>query len=234
MTVRCAANLPFVMDIPTDLGKRIGILGGTFDPVHNAHLALAETVKEQFQLDTVLFIPASLPPHKQKVSTSFDHRTKMLQLALEGRDGFRVTKLESMRTGPSFSIDTLRVLRKSMGDDVRFFFIIGMDAFFEIATWKEYSQLPMYANLVVVDRPGNVHGNFSDIIQRDFPAFRRDVSELIWSAPGAPGKIIFFKMTPLAISSTRIREQAGYGSSIFNDLPDAVGQYIKEHGLYRR
>lgn len=223
------------MDLPGNIGKRVGILGGTFDPVHDAHLALAEAVKKGFYLDAVLFIPAALPPHKQQVATSFEHRAAMIECALSGRAGYYLSRIEGTRPGPSFSIDTLRALRSFLGEDVRFFFIVGMDAFAEIATWKEYRQLPFYANLVVVDRPGAWKECFADRVQRDFPQFSKEGCSDTWSARNVPGKIVFFNLPSMPISSTEIRESIGaQGAGLLGQVPEMVRNYIAAHGLYRR
>ena len=130
------------------------MLGGTFDPVHTGHLAIADTAAAQFALDSVLFIPASLPPHKQDYTvSSFEDRAAMLESALSKRPGFFISRLEADRTGPSYSIDTLAELRQQLGNEVNLYFIIGMDAFAEIVTWKEYDRLLDFAHFIVVDRP---------------------------------------------------------------------------------
>lgn len=222
------------MDIPGNIGKRIGILGGTFDPVHNAHLALAEAVKKEFQLDAVLFIPAALPPHKQQITTPFEHRAAMIECALNGRPGFYLSRLEGCRSGPSFSIDTLRTLRNFFGEEVLFFFIVGMDAFAEIATWREYRQFPLYVSFVVVNRPGAGNEIIADIVRRDFPEFSRENYSDVWSAQQLSGKIIFFNFPSLPISSTAIRENAGSkGVDQIGQVPEKVKSYIAKHGLYR-
>lgn len=222
------------MDIPGNIGKRIGILGGTFDPVHYAHLFLAEAVKKGLQLDAVLFIPAALPPHKQQVTTPFEHRAAMIECALSERSGFFLSKLEGCRPGPSFSIDTLRILRNFFGEEVLFFFIIGMDAFAEIATWREYRQFPLYVNFVVVNRPGAGTECFDDRVRRDFPEFSKEECADVWSAQNVPGKIIFFNLPPMLISSTRIRKNVGAkGVGFLEQVPEKVKGYIAKHGLYR-
>lgn len=220
-----------VMDIPSDIGNRIGILGGTFDPVHNAHLALAEAVKKHYRLDSVLFIPALLPPHKQKLSTSFQHRAAMIGCALEGRSGFYLSKLEGFREGPSFSVDTLRSLHRLVGKDAHLFFIVGMDAFVEISTWKEYRNLPRYANIIVADRPGPYPQGFDQVMHRDFPEFRPESSGAVWAAEDISGRIYHFEIPLMPVSSTAIR-RAGLTGPDSDNLPGKVKQYIKEHGLY--
>ncbi len=222
------------MDISGNIGKRIGILGGTFDPVHDAHLALTDAVKKEFQLDAVLFIPAALPPHKQQVTTPFEHRAAMIECALNGRTGYYLSKLEGCRPGPSFSIDTLRTLRNFFGEEVLFFFIIGMDAFAEIATWREYRQFPLYVSFVVVNRPGTCKEIIAEVVRRDFPEFSREGCTDVWSAQKISGKIIFFNLPSMPISSTGIRENVGTkGAGLLEQVPEKVKSYIAKHGLYR-
>ena len=142
------------MELPHNLGRRVGILGGTFDPVHNGHLAIAEAVRQALALSGLLFIPAFLPPHKPTYTISpFVQRAAMLELAVVDRPGFFVSLLEAEREGPSYSIDTLRTLRQTLGEEVHLFFIIGMDAFAEIHTWKANRELLDQASFVVMGRP---------------------------------------------------------------------------------
>jgi nicotinate (nicotinamide) nucleotide adenylyltransferase len=132
---------------------RIGIFGGTFNPIHLAHLRSAEEVRAALRLDHVLFIPSAAPPHKRSDGlTSPAHRLAMVRLAIRGNPHFRVSTIEIERRGRSYSVDTLRALRRRI-PGARFFFIMGMDAFREIATWKEYRSLFALSNIVVTSRP---------------------------------------------------------------------------------
>jgi nicotinate-nucleotide adenylyltransferase len=135
-------------------GKRIGLLGGTFDPVHFGHLAAAKAVHETLKLDTVTFIPAYQPPHKHCISLStFSHRSAMLEIALTSWPDFSISYMEARRNGPSYTCDTLADLRKTLSAEVRLFFITGIDAFQEIHTWKKYHTLLHYADFAVIARP---------------------------------------------------------------------------------
>lgn len=221
------------MELPQNLGRRVGILGGTFDPVHNGHLALAEAVKKSFELDSVLFVPAAQPPHKLSYHISlFEHRFAMLDLALKGRSSFIVTALEAKRQGPSFSIDTLRSLRNILGEAVELFFVIGMDAFAEIASWKEYSSLGNYANFVVAARPDQCRTKLAEIVGLSFAGYERTEQKSCWQCAGRTGKIYNFALPPVSVSSSQVRHEVLQGKVVDGLVPDAVQQYIADNGLY--
>ena len=212
-------------------GRRTGILGGTFDPVHNGHLAVARLALERLKLDRVMFIPAARPPHKRAGAiTSFAHRAAMLELALGAEPCFELCRIEEKRPGPSYSIDTLRQLRRLFADD-RFFFIIGLDAFAEIDSWKEWRQLPRFTSFAVINRSGPEKFAGREIIPRLFPRCRQEEKN-IWSIV-AGGKICFLDMEPLPVSSTRIRTRIRAGRSVNDLTPAAVADYIYRNHLYR-
>ncbi|MBU0479873.1 MAG: nicotinate-nucleotide adenylyltransferase [Proteobacteria bacterium] len=217
----------------SERGGRTGVLGGTFDPVHLGHLAVAEHAFASLQLNRVLFIPAARPPHKPDLKiTPFVHRAAMLELALQDRPGFVLSTMEEKRSGPSFSVDTLRELRSVLGEAEKIFFLIGMDAFAEIATWKNYRLLPELCDLVVIDRP-------------DFPLelMKKTVSLFDPDPPGtagSPGRnrvragaFHALAMEPVDISSTRIRKTVGEGGAVRGLVPPGVADYIEKKGLYR-
>ncbi|MBW1936644.1 MAG: nicotinate (nicotinamide) nucleotide adenylyltransferase, partial [Deltaproteobacteria bacterium] len=130
---------------------RLGILGGTFDPVHFGHLRLAEEIAEELELEKVYLIPAAAPPHKEKKPlTSFQHRLEMVRMAASASPMLEALDMEGRRQGLSYSIETLREFHRIFPDDLKLFFIIGMDAFVEIETWKDYKSLFDYADFVVV------------------------------------------------------------------------------------
>ena len=137
--------------------QKIGLLGGTFDPVHNGHLAVANHVQLALKLDSILFIPAALPPHKPghddgREISSFIHRLTMLEKAIVKNSSFAVSDIEGKRSSPSYSIDTIKILISQIGKQADLFFIIGLDAFLEIDTWKHYKDLPDLVNFVVISR----------------------------------------------------------------------------------
>lgn len=222
------------MELPHNLGRRVGILGGTFDPVHNAHLAIAEAVRQAISLSGLLFVPAFLPPHKPTYTISaFAHRAAMLALAVANRPGFLVSCLEAERLGPSFSIDTLKALRVWLGPEVELFFIIGMDAFAEIHTWKAYRELLNYTSFVVIGRPDHCQQSCGQTVAADFPGYAFVEAAGCWQGEQGQGAIHPLAVPPMEVSSTRIREAVRQGGSISDLVPAAVADYIETHGLYR-
>ena len=222
------------MQFSHNLGRRVGILGGTFDPVHNAHLAIAEAVRQGMALSGLLFVPAFLPPHKPTYAISaFGHRAAMLEIAVASHPGFQVSRLEAEREGPSFSIDTLKALRDLLGAETELFFIIGMDAFAEIHTWKAYRKLLEYASFVVIGRPDHCQQSCGQTVVADFPGFVFAEAAGCWQKESGQGAIYPLAVPPMEVSSTRIREAVRQGRSIADLVPPAVADYIAAHGLYR-
>jgi nicotinate-nucleotide adenylyltransferase len=222
------------VELPHNLGKRVGILGGTFDPVHHGHLAIAEAVHQALALSSILFIPAFLPPHKPTYAISaFAHRAAMLDLAVAGHPGFFVSRLEAEREGISYSIDTLRTLRQVLGKDVQLFFITGMDAFAEIHTWKANRELLNHASFVVIGRPDHCQHSCGQTVATNFPGYSFVETLGSWQGEPGQGAIYPVAMAPMQVSSTGIREALRQGRSVRNLVPAAVADYIEAHGLYR-
>ena len=189
---------------------RIGVLGGTFDPPHFGHLALAEEALNKCGLDKILFIPARYPPHKsaENVSSEID-RMNMLKLALEGRPEFEISDLELNRNGLSYTVDTLREIRESFLDS-EIFFIIGADNISEMEYWHRPEGILELAAVVAFTRTGfESKGKFSSRIEQ-------------------------YEMTPVDISSTCVRTRVRNKRSIAGLVPEAVERYISEKGLYGR
>ena len=190
--------------------KKIGLLGGTFDPVHNGHLAVASHVLDELGLDAIWFIPAALPPHKaghadgQEIS-GFDHRFFMLERAIAGNTSFILSDIEAKRTSPSYSIDTINILIQEIGKQADLFFIIGVDAFLEIDTWKQYKDLPDLVNFVIISRPTYSPDKVGEVILSNFFDYTYDQTSDTWSSPHRHGSIILQHMEPMPISSTDIR-----------------------------
>ena len=146
---------------------RLGIFGGTFNPIHFGHLRPAEEIREQLGLDRVLFVTSARPPHKKNLwEVSFQHRHRMLELALEGEEHFVASDLENRRSGRSYSIETLKQLRTEFGPSVSFYFIVGMDSFLEITTWKNYRELFEHSAFAVMNRPGFDCEELETVIKR--------------------------------------------------------------------
>lgn len=212
---------------------KTGILGGTFNPIHNAHLSIAEASLESCRLDRVLFLPAAIPPHKDVAEeVSFDHRFNMVELAIEKNPKFMASDLETKRPGASYSVDTLAQLRQLYPDD-EFYFIIGLDSFRDITTWKNYQQLFELANIIVASRPGPGDDDPLQLlpvaIKNQFCYDERSLKLRHKSGR----ELIFINDTRFAISSTSIRENVATGQSINNIVPPPVISYIEENRLYR-
>jgi nicotinate-nucleotide adenylyltransferase len=212
---------------------KLGILGGTFNPIHLGHLRVAEEIGEDLGLEKVYLIPCGVPPHKSPHPVAdFCHRLEMTRLASGISPLLGVWDLEGKRPGLSYSVETLRLFRSHFGSGLELFFIIGMDAFLEIKTWKEYRNLFRYASFVVINRPGYDTGelfNFLDSLNVGF----------VWDAEGGyfrhPSGNILLKRdtTVMDISGSRIREMVNSGKSIRFLVPEGVREYIEKVGLYQ-
>jgi len=190
--------------------SRVGIIGGTFDPIHFGHLAAAEEAREKYSLDLVLFIPAGAPPHKNTDSLAeARHRYNMVTAAIRGNKYFAVSRLEAERQGTSYSVDTVREIRSYMSDDSVLYFIIGADTAALVCTWKEYEAIEELARFIILPRPGH---NSQDYISQNEHTLT---------------------MPLMDISSTDIRERVIEGKSISYLLPAAVERYIYTNGIYR-
>lgn len=212
---------------PIEPGERIGLYGGTFDPVHNGHLAAAVRVTEAFSLDSLLFIPAMYPPHKKKIAiTPFEHRAAMLQIAVAGRPGFFVSAIESERKGLSYTVDTLTRLRRRLGDGVDLFFVIGMDMFADIGTWKEFERIPELSDLVVIERPAHDRELMQEMMGLYFFDYTFEPVQNAWVGKGNKGRIHPLSMEPVPISSTRVRQMYRSGRSIRDLVPSGVEEYM--------
>lgn len=192
--------------------KKIGILGGTFDPIHLGHLVLAEQVKEKLKLDQVIFIPCLRSPHKtrQKLSPAQD-RFRMTRLALEDNSGFSVSDIELKRKGLSYTVDTLRELKK-LHPHSQIYFLTGSDVVHELDAWKHPEQIYRLAKVVIATRPG-----FDEFDRRN--RFAK--------------KSIVVPITGIGVSSSEIRQRVKKGKSITYLVPSRVEDYIKKKKLYR-
>lgn len=211
---------------------KIGILGGTFNPIHLAHLRIAEEVRENLALDRVLFIPAAAPPHKlMQGELPFAKRCELVRMAVTDNPVFELSQIEGEREGKSYSIDTLRSLRERHPYD-ELFFIIGSDSFLEFSTWHEYRSIFEIASIVVVERPGAQVKSLADSLPAGvYSDFTRvpDANRLIHRSGH---QVHYFGECLLDISSTRIRTLARQGRTIRYLVPEAVERYIMEQGLY--
>ena len=202
----------------------VGVLGGTFDPIHLGHVAAGLAAQQALSLDAVVLIPSRLPPHRpDPVSASGDHRLAMSQLAAAEHPGWSASRIELDRQGPSYTYDTLVGLRQQLKveDASQVYFIIGADAFAEIATWSRYPAVLDLANFVVVSRPGITLDSVRDRVPS---AGGRDSS--------AKTRVILVEAHTPDVSSTDIRRRARAGESLAGLVPAPVADYIRVHRLY--
>ena len=199
----------------------LGILGGTFDPIHLGHIAAADAAQRALSLDSIVLIPSRIPPHRETLATaSPEDRLAMAQLAADTRHGWSVSRIEIDREGKSYSYDTLVELRRRNGSR-QFFFITGADAFAEIATWSRYPAVLDLANFVVVSRPG---------ITLD--SLRERVPSAFAHRPSSETRVILVEAHTPDISSTEIRRRVRVGESLSGLVPEGVAAYISAHRLY--
>jgi nicotinate-nucleotide adenylyltransferase len=196
---------------------RLGIYGGTFDPIHLGHLVLAEQCREACSLDQVWFVVAGTPPHKPARRTSVAHRLEMARIAVAGHPAFVVSDIEATRPGPHFSVETLESVRQQRPDDA-LFFLIGADSLTDLPTWREPNRIARLATIVVVNRPG-----IEEVDPGALPSFGPDANPLIHVA-----------IPPLGIASSDLRRRLVEGRSVRYMVPRGVEAYIDSHRLYRQ
>jgi nicotinate-nucleotide adenylyltransferase len=202
--------------------RHIGLMGGTFDPIHHAHLIVAEEVRAQLDLAEMVFIPAGNPPHKaERGNTDARHRLAMVQLAIASNPCFTVSRVEVDRPGPSYLVDTLRILHRQWGPDIFLSFVIGWDSLGEFHTWYDpRGILAQLTYLIVVRRPGYVDtGDYN--------------KQLEARLPGITERIRIVDVPQLDISSTDLRRRVAEGRPIKYQTPEAVERYIVEQHLYQ-
>ncbi|MFN8086140.1 MAG: nicotinate-nucleotide adenylyltransferase [Microbacterium sp.] len=193
----------------SERAPRIGVMGGTFDPIHHGHLVAASEVAQSFDLDEVVFVPTGLPWQKDKVTES-EHRYLMTVIATASNPRFTVSRVDIDRDGPTYTIDTLRELKQAR-PDAELFFITGADAIAQILSWRDHGELWDLAHFVAVSRPGHV-----------------------LSTEGLPtANVSQLEIPALAISSTDCRARVRAGNPVWYLVPDGVVQYIAKHHLYR-
>ena len=198
---------------------KLGVFGGTFDPIHVGHLLVADEVIARLGLEEVLFVPAGQPWLKEDQDvTDARHRLCMVELAVASDPRFRVSDMEVKRPGPSYSADTLQELNRALGEGSQLYLIAGMDALDEVARWHQPRRLLELATVVAVPRPGSQ---------------RLDRDALDSVQPGASNDVVIMDGPLIGVSSTEIRQRVGQGQSIKYRVPEPVESYIVEHCLYR-
>ncbi|MGH8621949.1 MAG: nicotinate-nucleotide adenylyltransferase [Burkholderiales bacterium] len=212
----------------------IGILGGTFDPIHYGHLRLAEELAETLRLDEVRFVPSGTPPHRGAPAVPADHRLAMTRLAAAGNARFKVDDRETRRAGPGYTFDTLKTLRADVGEARALALLLGADAFLEFATWHQWREIFGLAHVAVAHRPGFPVERWAERmpqpLAREYSARHLQQPLAIHLSPA--GGIAVVPFTALDISATAIRDMLRAGASPRYLLPAAVLEYIRSHNLY--
>jgi nicotinate-nucleotide adenylyltransferase len=222
--------------VPTHLG----LLGGSFNPIHNGHVIIADQVRERLRLDRILFIPTGEPPHKRNSSLAPAHdRYEMVRLATAGTPSFEISDIEVRRKGRSYSIDTIRELQQRFGPSTALYFLIGLDAFLDFPSWREPQALLNACRFVVVPRPGHSFQSLttmSMLPKLDSAVLAQldagDLLRLDIAIPSGPG-IICLPLPPCSISASDIRQRITRGATLANMLPPLVESYILQHRLYQ-
>ena len=200
--------------------KRIGILGGTFDPPHHGHLEIARQAQAQADLERVIFIPAAQPRLKSaQPHANPQHRLAMLRLAADNAPAFEVSDLELRRPGPTLTVETLRQLRQQTANDTELYFILGLDVLSHFHQWIQPQEITQLARLLAVSRPGYA--------QFDWPAFYT-------RNPHAAGRVECLTTPPIDLSASQLRRRLANRQPVTNLIPPAVEQYIQENGLYQQ
>jgi nicotinate-nucleotide adenylyltransferase len=199
--------------------RKIGVLGGTFDPIHYGHLAAAEEARVRVDLEKVLFVVAGLPPHKlDEEVTPVEHRLAMVQIGIASNPYFELSRVDVDRSGPSYTVDTLSILHEKWGQGTEVFFILGIDSLLEVPTWHQPERLIKLCRLVAVARPG----------------FEVDMSQLEDSIPGISSRVEIIDMPEVDISSSDLQRRVKEGLPIRYQVPESVEGYIREHRLYQQ
>jgi nicotinate-nucleotide adenylyltransferase len=200
--------------------KKIGVMGGTFDPVHLGHLAIAEEARQQIGLEEVIFLPAGRPYFKDLATISpAEDRINMLKLALAGKAYFRISLMEIMRPGPSYAVDSIAQMKEKLEPDDEIFFIMGWDSLMTLHLWQEPQRLISLCRVAAAPRPGYSKPDIA-LIEKDLP--------------GISQRVIVMEKPLIDISATDIRQRVLRGLPIDHLVPVEVARYIREHQLYRK
>ncbi len=218
---------------------RIGLFGGTFNPIHRGHVQVAGEIKSAFHLERLYIIPAALPPHK-KISdvAGAEDRLAMARLAFAQMDGYEVSDVELKRLGPSYTIDTFQHFRVCLPGEALLFLVLGLDAFLEIETWMYYQELLALLPFIVMTRPGCRTQGRPERIAFETYLLERLSKEYVYAQDQncyvhpRNRPIYLAAVTPMAVSATMIREHVKTGRSIRSLVPEAVADYIHQKGLY--
>ncbi len=203
--------------------RQFGVLGGTFDPIHVGHLIIAQEVVSALRLDQLFFLPAGDPPHKRDHTiTPAPQRVRMVELAIAGNPAFALSLVDVERPGPSFTVDTLKLLHEQWGPETTIAFVIGWDMLDDLLTWHDPAGVVQQVDkLIAVHRPGYQ-------VDPDY------LAQLEKAIPGLKSRLTPLEAPQIAISSSDLRERVASGRTVRYQIPEAVEQYILTHGLYHR
>ena len=207
---------------PSHAQRRIGLIGGTFDPVHYGHLVIAEEVRFTCKLDDMVFVPAGQPPHKQgEVITPAHHRLAMLELAIASNAHFSISLVDMHRSGPSYTVETLQLLHQQWSQQAELYFVIGWDSLEEFHTWHDSAGiLAELTYLVAVHRPGyTAEPEYMAAMEARLPLLKQ--------------RLLTIPAPQLEISATELRQRIAEGRPIKYQIPEAVEQYIVQYKLYQ-
>ena len=212
---------------------KLGLFGGTFDPVHYGHIKTVKEIHNRFNLTKTIFIPSHIPYHKKKPVAKPAHRLEMVKLSVLGFDSFEVSDTEIIRDGNSYSFQTIEYFKKFYKNKIGLFFILGIDIFLEISTWKNYPYFFSESNFIVMNRPGSKNIKPKNILPADI-ATEFDYNHENNSFKHKSGYCIHYvNVTPHDISSTDIRKRIKKEQETTGLIPDKVAEYIKNNCLYR-
>ncbi len=226
---------------PAAPARRIGLFGGTFDPIHLGHMEVADAARRRFELDEICLVPSAQPPHKRPIPAAAPaDRLAMVRLAAAGRAGFSVSAVELEREGPSYTIETITQVKNGGAPNAALFFLIGYDAFLELNTWKAYNAILQQVDLIVLARARFCSQDLDSAItalkryihRHLDPGYRWDGQRFGFVHPELR-TIYFFDGPRLNISATEIRRRLGQGLPVGTLVPAAVAGYIEQKGLYR-
>ena len=210
--------------------RKTGILGGTFDPVHYGHLALAKAAGDICDLDDILLLPAALPPHKQdKKIVDFNDRAAMLEIAVAKLPELSVSTVEQLLPVPSYTIDTLHYLKRQSPADIQFCFISGADTFLDILSWKQYQSILLECDFAVFSRAGESTAKLLGFVQ-ELGFIQK--TNTCWQHPESSRKVYHSNTTLPDISSSLVRRRLAAGESVERLIPQEVVRYIREKSLY--
>lgn len=217
---------------------KVGIFGGTFNPIHYGHLRAAEEVRERLRMDRILFIPSGSPPLKTKEIAEARHRYEMTRLAILNNPFFELSDIECRRTGRSYTVNTVEELRKA-GPHTEFYFILGIEAFLDIPNWRQPERLVAFTDFIIISRPAF---RFIDLQTSPYLKIKKSalkdldnsVTEICMTALKSERKVFLLRLTPIGVSSTEIRGLIKQDKSVKYLLPPDVQSYIITNGLYKK